>query len=97
MNVIRFENYTPKLGPPCPMACPDGWESHTWNMTIEEGQVGMSTDCPICDRGVAGGADAIGIDHHEWEMEAIPVRITGHVENEHSDSVYVWWAIQAVR
>lgn len=45
------------IGPDAPDACPDGWESHTWQVSIEEHQVVLSTDeCSVCSRGIHNGS-----------------------------------------
>jgi len=45
------------LGPDTPEACPAGWTSHTWKLSIEEQQISLVTDeCIVCSKGITNGA-----------------------------------------
>ena len=78
------------LGPPKPDACVDGWSAHTWSLSIEEGQPGLSCDCNLCHDGFNG---IHGPDMDLMEMEAIDVRIS--IEHEPGQPWYgvdpYWW------
>lgn len=77
MTFTEWQTFEPEYGPPCPLACPDGIQSHVWQLTIEEGQTSVTTDeCPICDRGMREHPP----DAEMWEMRGIPARIEVHHE-----------------
>ena len=45
------------LGPDTPDACPDGWTSHTWKLSVEQQQVSLVTDeCAVCTKGITNGS-----------------------------------------
>jgi len=66
--------------PPKPLNCVDGWSSHEWQLSIEEGQPTLSTDCNLCEEGVNG---IHGIERGLYEMPPITVRIEMQVDLGH--------------
>jgi hypothetical protein len=62
----------PFVGPAKPFQCVDGYASHEWAMAIEEGRVVLSTDCNLCDSGMA---DWSADDDTVFEMAPMPVAV----------------------
>lgn len=86
-----FENEDPVLGPPKPLACEDGIESHVWRFRIEEGRPTLETDCRLCSDGFWGFAEQTDLS-----MDEIDVRI--EVINEsYADDYCVWFDLKPVK
>lgn len=90
-----IENYEPEQGPPKPLACVDGIESHVWDMFIEEGQVTLIADCHLCTEGITA------VDPEAWASSE-PFRVRLSVQREAGQPCYGidphWWIdIQATR
>ncbi len=68
---MKFSNYEPELGPARPNNCADGWESHVWTLTVEEGQLGFTSDCNLCDDGLSRIWDT-----HEFEVREFTAHLT---------------------
>ena len=68
------------LGPPKPYQCVAGAESHDWTLTIEEGNVTISTNCNLCDDGMNE------VPPEVFEMDGLPVKIEWFHENQGDDS-----------
>jgi hypothetical protein len=67
------------LGPPRPFECPDGWMSHQWTLSIEEGQMSVQTaDCPICSDGFQAHSYP-----EDFTMDAIPITMEWFSERTH--------------
>jgi hypothetical protein len=88
MTLIEWVDYEPFIGPTMPDECHDGWYSHTWLISIEEGSVTLAAKegCALCDQGVATHILAEGL----IEMQPIEVRLEHYFENQGDDS-YWWW------
>ena len=83
------EPIDPFIGPKKPWACTDGWTSHTWTVSIEEGQFGFKSDCRLCTDGI----DELEREHLGGEFEA-----TLHCHKEYGGGyydpeTYYWWEI----
>ena len=53
---IEWEEFVPEeptLGPPRPMNCEAGWESHVWELQLDGANrtIDLSTKCDLCNRG----------------------------------------------
>ncbi len=61
------------LGPEKPISCVDGWESHTWKLSIEADQIHLSTDCRLCTDGFwAFDHDDMGMGPVDVSLEFVP-------------------------
>ena len=91
MVFVRQEDWEPIYGPELPEECHEGWYSHTWLLSIEEGQISMSTKdgCDLCSNGVGAHVLAEGL----IEMEPIEVKLEHHYEGGgyYGDDHYWWW------
>lgn len=77
------------FGPELPDECGAGWYSHTWTLTIEEGQPTVASGCLACDQGFGTHALAEGL----VEMyEPLAVTLEHHVEHQ-ADNTYWWWEL----
>jgi hypothetical protein len=81
----------PEYGPPCPLSCPEGWESHTWMIEIDCGAISLHImDCPICERGISDL-------EQDYLMARFLAKIEFHKETyggyDSPQEVDVWWDI----
>ena len=72
-----------EYGPPIPWRCLEGWGSHTWQLSIEEGRITLTTDCLICQRAVSQEESEL------FEMHiSVPVRLETFVEDQGDNSYH---------
>lgn len=91
MSITQWElDPLPRYGPHMPHNCENGWESHTWEFTIEEGQVGItSKECQMCSYGFNNI-----IEHDLIEMRSIPVDLKFVKEEGYArDDINYWWEL----
>jgi hypothetical protein len=80
----------PFIGPPKPESCTKGWQSHTWDLELIEGSMGLSTrECRLCNDGVQ---DVLYPENLNGEF---PVRLSLHHEvvGHYSPEHEVWWVV----
>ncbi len=96
MNTIVWTDcgldYGPDYGPPKPRFCIDGPSLHRWELSIEEGEVTLGTDCRLCTDGLFAQFTS-----EEFEMhDTLYVSLAIHIENEGSDMAYPWVEITEI-
>lgn len=81
-EVFDFE---PEQGPPKPLACAAGWQSHVWRLSIEAAQLCVSCDCNLCHDGMQEAwedfTDAV-------EMDGIPVTVSVEIAGTPPDGEF---------
>lgn len=81
VEVDPFDFPPEPYGPRCP-----GPGTHdTWELAIEEGQVTLTSGCKECEEGLGNYTNP-----EEYAMDAIPIELVCHVEDQ-GDDHYVWW------
>lgn len=74
-------------GPNRPMHCHDGFYSHTWDLTIDEGSpVLICHECEVCSWGLG---EWLAEDPELLQMDPMRVKIQHHVEGQ-GDGIYTW-------
>ena len=81
------------IGPEKPWSCVNGWQSHIWTLSIEEGSLGLSTaECRICN-------DGASMIHPEELAGDLPVTLTLHKElyGPYGTDLDAWWELCPAR
>jgi hypothetical protein len=84
------ESGEPFIGPPKPESCTKGWQSHTWDLDLMEGSMGLSTkECRLCNDGVQ---DVLYPEDLNGEF---PVRLSFHHEvvGYFNPEYEAWWIV----
>lgn len=78
----------PFIGPPKPWSCAAGWTSHVWTCNVNEGRLSFTTDCRLCNDGIADLEP-------EYLEGTFPVTLHVHEETfgYYDPAVEVWWEI----
>lgn len=75
----------PMHGPEKPLQCAAGMKSHRWQLSLEESQPTLITDCRLCNDGI----DDLISEQYTVEMNQIEVSVEFIVEH-YGDDVTTW-------